>query len=179
MQAKATPLLCCDSHIFFPPPTILCQCCQALNTFKKEKGEKRTVTALHLSHGSLARCRKLSHLVENTLHNHTRRPQKWHHSFTCFTFHWQQAATRKKKKHTMTGATAYKATKGLAMFLFQHEQRHVRWLRISNQSRHTYSSCVHMYIYIQDVPRNTKQASKNNILREGRQDFLLTMPCQA
>lgn len=105
MQAKAVPLVC-DSHFFY---LFQIQRRRALNTHKKKKKNVQK------------KCKGLRHYIvwqpgkmpqpksscrKHSAQSHAWATEKWHHSFTCLTFHWQQAATRKKKQHTMTKAGA-------------------------------------------------------------------------
>lgn len=56
----------------------------------------------------------------------------------------------------MTEAAAQKVTRVLAMFLFQHEKSSM--LDGSAFLIASYSTCVHIYIYLQGVPRNMNKA---------------------
>lgn len=89
-----------------------------------------------------------SFFVENTLHNHTHRPQKWHHSFTCLSVSIGSRQQQGKKRQLIyndrsSSSESYKSFGNVS--ISTREKQHVRWLSISN--RITLHLCTYIYIF--------------------------------
>lgn len=144
------------------PAFVLMQHLQALNTApyptqKEREKEKDYGTKFY---GRLARCHNLNHFVENTLHNHTRRPQNVASFFhLLLNVHWQQSATRKAKEKLMYNdqSSSWESLEFWQCFYFDMRKQHVRWLSISNRITLTPPVYIHIYnIYIYRVPHITQ-----------------------
>lgn len=137
-------------------PLFLVQHLRALNTKEKKEGKG-------LRHYTVWQTGKVpkpnSFFVENTLHNHTHRPQKWHHPFTCLSVSIGSRQQQGKKRQLIyndrsSSSESYKSFGNVS--ISTREKQHVRWLSISNCI--TLTPPVYIYIYLQGVPRNINKA---------------------